>query len=56
VNAAVYSEHGKVIKCDFNPGSVERSIDTRRVEQTTARMKNDVKFLKIGIGYLQKIA
>jgi hypothetical protein len=27
VDAAVYSEHGKLIKCDFKPGSVERSID-----------------------------
>jgi hypothetical protein len=27
VDAAVYSEHGKVIKCDFKPGSVEWSID-----------------------------
>jgi hypothetical protein len=24
---AVYSEHGKVIKCEFKPGLVERSID-----------------------------
>jgi hypothetical protein len=23
VDAAVYSEHGKVIKCDFKPGLVE---------------------------------
>jgi hypothetical protein len=27
VDAAVHSEDGKVIKCDFKPGSVERSID-----------------------------
>jgi hypothetical protein len=27
VDAAVHSEHGKLIKCDFKPGSVERSID-----------------------------
>jgi hypothetical protein len=27
VDAAVYSEHGKVIKGEFEPGSVERSID-----------------------------
>jgi hypothetical protein len=27
VNAAIHYEHGKVIQCDFKPGSVERSID-----------------------------
>jgi hypothetical protein len=27
VNASIHSEHGKVIKCDFKPGLVERSID-----------------------------
>jgi hypothetical protein len=27
VDAAVHSEDGKVIKCDFKPGSVERSTD-----------------------------
>jgi hypothetical protein len=27
VGAVVYSEHEKVIKCDFKPGSVGRSID-----------------------------
>jgi hypothetical protein len=27
VDAADPSEDGKVIKCDFKPGSVERSID-----------------------------
>jgi hypothetical protein len=26
-DAVVHSEHGKVIKCYFKPGSVERSID-----------------------------
>jgi hypothetical protein len=26
-DAAVHSEHRKVIKCDFEPGSVSRSID-----------------------------
>jgi hypothetical protein len=26
-DAAVHSENGKVIKCDFKRGSVERSID-----------------------------
>jgi Ni,Fe-hydrogenase III large subunit len=27
IDAAVHSEDGKVIKCDFKQGSVERSID-----------------------------
>jgi hypothetical protein len=27
VDAAVHSEHGKVIQCEFKPGSVERSIE-----------------------------
>jgi hypothetical protein len=27
VDAVVDSEHGKVIQCDFKPGSVKRSID-----------------------------
>jgi hypothetical protein len=27
VDAAVHSEDGKVIKCDFKPGSLERSTD-----------------------------
>jgi hypothetical protein len=27
VDLAVYSEQGQVIKCDFKPGSVERSTD-----------------------------
>jgi hypothetical protein len=27
VDAAVHSEDGKVIKCDFKPGSVSRSTD-----------------------------
>jgi hypothetical protein len=27
VDEAVHSEHGKVIQSDFEPGSVERSID-----------------------------
>jgi hypothetical protein len=27
LDTAVHPEHGKVIKCDFKPGSVERSID-----------------------------
>jgi hypothetical protein len=27
VDAGVHSEHGKVIKSNFKPGSVERSID-----------------------------
>jgi hypothetical protein len=27
VDAAVHSEDAKVIKCDFKPGSVERSTD-----------------------------
>jgi hypothetical protein len=27
VDATVHSEVGKVIKCDFKPGSVERSTD-----------------------------
>jgi hypothetical protein len=27
VDATVHSEDGKVIKCDFKPGSVERSTD-----------------------------
>jgi hypothetical protein len=26
-DAAVHFEYGKVIKCDFKPGSFERSID-----------------------------
>jgi hypothetical protein len=30
VDSAVHSEHRKVIKCDFKPGSVERSIDLDR--------------------------
>jgi hypothetical protein len=29
VDATVHSEHGKVIKCDFKPGLVERSIAKR---------------------------
>jgi hypothetical protein len=29
LDASVHSEHGKVIKCDFKPGSVERSIPKR---------------------------
>jgi hypothetical protein len=27
IDEAVHSEHGKVTKCDFKSGSVERSID-----------------------------
>jgi hypothetical protein len=27
VDAAIHSEHAQVIKCDFKPGSVERSTD-----------------------------
>jgi hypothetical protein len=27
IHASVHSEPGKGIKCDFKPGSVERSID-----------------------------
>jgi hypothetical protein len=30
IDAAVYSEHGKVIKCNFKPGSFERSIDLEK--------------------------
>jgi hypothetical protein len=38
VDAAVHSEHGKVIQCDFKPGSIERSIDLdKRVNTSTAR-------------------
>jgi hypothetical protein len=27
VDARVYSEHGKLFRCDITPGSMERSID-----------------------------
>jgi hypothetical protein len=27
IDAGAHSEHAQVIKCDFKPGSVERSID-----------------------------
>jgi hypothetical protein len=30
LDAVLHSERGKVIKCDFKPGSVERSIDLDR--------------------------
>jgi hypothetical protein len=30
VDAVLHSEHEKEIKCDFKPGSVERSIDLNR--------------------------
>jgi hypothetical protein len=26
----VHFEHGKLIKCDFKPGSVERSVDLNK--------------------------
>jgi hypothetical protein len=36
VHAAVFSEDGIVIKCDFKPGSVERSIDLHQRGYTSA--------------------
>jgi hypothetical protein len=27
IDAGTHSEHGKVIRCDIRPGSVEKSID-----------------------------
>jgi hypothetical protein len=36
VDAAVHSEDEKVIKCDFKPGSVERSIDLYQRGYTSA--------------------
>jgi hypothetical protein len=36
VYEAVNSEHGKVIKCDFKPGSVKRSIDLYKRGYTLA--------------------
>jgi hypothetical protein len=32
VDAAVHLEHGNGIKCDFKPGSLERSIDLDKEE------------------------
>jgi hypothetical protein len=32
VDAAIHSEDGKIIKCNFKPGSVERSIDPSNKE------------------------
>jgi hypothetical protein len=37
IDAAVHSEEGKVIKCDFKPGSVGRSIDRYQRGYTSAR-------------------
>jgi hypothetical protein len=36
INEAVHSEHGKVLKHDFKPGSVERSIDLDKREHASA--------------------
>jgi hypothetical protein len=36
VDEAVHSELVKLIKCDFNPGSVERSIDLYKRGYTSA--------------------
>jgi hypothetical protein len=36
VHVVVNSEYGKVIKCDFKPGSVKRSIDLDKEGNTTA--------------------
>jgi hypothetical protein len=42
VDAAVHSEHGKVIKCDFKPGLVERSIDRYQRGYTSARRRQAI--------------
>jgi hypothetical protein len=47
VDAAVYSEHGKVIKCDFKPGSMERSIDRYQRGYTSARCRQQQAILSI---------
>jgi hypothetical protein len=39
VDTAVHSEDGKVIKCDFNPRSVERSIDRYQRGYTSAKYR-----------------
>jgi hypothetical protein len=37
VDTAVHSELGKVIKCDFKPGSFERPIDVDKREYLSRR-------------------
>jgi hypothetical protein len=55
VDEKVPSEHGKVIKCDFKPGSVERSIDQYQRWYTSERCrqlhhgKNNVKNMSIDV-------
>jgi hypothetical protein len=44
VDAAVHSEDGKVIKCDFEPGSVEGSLDRHQRGYTSARCRQQAIF------------
>jgi hypothetical protein len=44
VDAAVHSELRKVIKCDFKPGSVERSVDRYQRGYTSARCRQQAIF------------
>jgi hypothetical protein len=44
IDAAVSSEEGKVIKCDFKPGSVERTIDRYQRGYTSARRRQQAIF------------
>jgi hypothetical protein len=36
IDAAVHFEYENIIKCDFKPGSIERSIDLYQREYTSA--------------------
>jgi hypothetical protein len=47
VDAAVHSEDGKVIKWDFKPRSMERSIDGYQRGYTSARCRQQQAILSI---------
>jgi hypothetical protein len=55
VDAAVHSEHGKVIKCDFKPGSVVRYIRSipKRVylSRQYVQLPPPIKIEKFSSGY-----
>jgi hypothetical protein len=43
IDSAVYCDHGKLIKCDFKPGSVERSIDQDKVADNHLNFRQPIK-------------
>jgi hypothetical protein len=57
VDVAVHSEYGELIKCDFKPGSVERSIDLYQRWHTSAagrryfQFPQPIKIEKISCAY-----